>query len=501
MTDPHAYSADYPSDSPPDYGDSDFFDGSAPSAAQRDPMPHSIEAEQAVLGGLMLDNQRFDAVAEVMSEEDFYRENHRHIFQMMAKLHDAGQPLDIITLSEELNRHDLLAHVGGLPYLSEMANHTPSAANITAYAQIVRERATLRQLIHAANEISRSSQNPAGLDSDDLLQMAERRMAEIAEDRPKEGGFQDVNALLKTSVEKIDQRFRSDSAITGLSTGLTALDERTSGWQPGEMIILAARPSMGKTALALNFVEAALMTQDKPSLVFSMEMPADSLVMRMLSSIGRIDAGKLRDGSLTEEDWPKLSAAVAKMKDKPLFIDDTPGLTPQEVRARVKRVTRTYQAELQQKQPHLSLEELEEKSKPAMVMLDYLQLMQVAGRSEGRTQEISEISRSLKALAKEYECPVIALSQLNRGVEQRPNKRPMNSDLRESGAIEQDADVILFIYRDEYYNEESPDKGVAELIVGKQRNGEVGTSKAAFVGKFTRFENLAPEYFNQADDF
>ncbi len=501
MTDPHAYSADYPSDSPPDYGDSDFFDGSAPTAAQRDPMPHSIEAEQAVLGGLMLDNQRFDAVAEVMSEEDFYRENHRHIFQMMGKLHDAGQPLDIITLSEELNRHDLLAHVGGLPYLSEMANHTPSAANITAYAQIVRERATLRQLIHAANEISRSSQNPAGLDSDDLLQMAERRMAEIAEDRPKEGGFQDVNALLKTSVEKIDQRFRSDSAITGLSTGLTALDERTSGWQPGEMIILAARPSMGKTALALNFVEAALMTQDRPSLVFSMEMPADSLVMRMLSSLGRIDAGKLRDGSLTEEDWPKLSSAVAKMKDKPLFIDDTPGLTPQEVRARVKRVTRTYQAELQQKQPHLSLEELEDKSRPAMVMLDYLQLMQVAGRSEGRTQEISEISRSLKALAKEYECPVIALSQLNRGVEQRPNKRPMNSDLRESGAIEQDADVILFIYRDEYYNEESPDKGVAELIVGKQRNGEVGTSKAAFVGKFTRFENLAPEYFSQADDF
>lgn len=382
-----------------------------------------------------------------------------------------------------------------------MATHTPSAANIAAYAQIVRERATLRQLIHAANEISRSSQNPAGLDSDDLLQMAEKRVAEISEDRPKEGGFQDVNSLLKQSVEKIDERFRSDADITGLSTGLSELDSRTSGWQPGEMIILAARPSMGKTALALNFVEAALMTQEKPSLVFSMEMPADSLVMRMLSSIGRIDAGKLRDGSLTEEDWPKLSTAVAKMKDKPLFIDDTPGLTPQEVRARVKRVTRTYQLELQQKNPSMPLDQLEEKSKPGMIMLDYLQLMQVAGKSEGRTQEISEISRSLKALAKEYSCPVIALSQLNRGVEQRPNKRPMNSDLRESGAIEQDADVILFIYRDEYYNEDSPDKGVAELIIGKQRNGEIGTSRAAFVGKFTRFENLAPEYYNQADDF
>lgn len=496
MNDPHAYSSDYPSRSPLDYDEPGFA-----VAAPRDPMPHSIEAEQAVLGGLMLDNQRFDAVMEVISAADFYRESHRHIFEMMAKLHDAGQPLDIITLSEELNRHDLLQHVGGLPYLSDMATHTPSAANIAAYAQIVRERATLRQLIHAANEISRTGQNPAGLDSSDLLQMAERRMAEIAEDRPKEGGFQDVNSLLKASVEKIDLRFRSDSSITGLSTGLTALDERTSGWQPGEMIILAARPSMGKTALALNFVEAALMTQDKPTLVFSMEMPADSLVMRMLSSLGRIDAGKLRDGSLTEEDWPKLSAAVAKIKDKPLFIDDTPGLTPQEVRARVKRVTRAYQSELQHKQPHLSLEELEDKSRPALIMLDYLQLMQVAGRSEGRTQEISEISRSLKALAKEYECPVIALSQLNRGVEQRPNKRPMNSDLRESGAIEQDADVILFIYRDEYYNEESPDKGVAELIIGKQRNGEIGTSKAAFIGKYTRFENLSPEYYSHSDDY
>ncbi len=490
----------YDPDFRPDYDD-EPFDGDVMAQAQKDPMPHSIEAEQAVLGGLMLDNQRMDAVAEVLGENDFYRESHRHIYQMMQALQEAGQPLDIITLSEELNRHDLLERVGGLAYLSDMASHTPSAANITAYAHIVRERATLRQLIQAANEISRSSLNPAGLDSDDLLQLAEKRVAEIAEDRPKEGGFLDVNTLLKKSVEKIDERFRSDSDITGLSTGLTDLDRRTSGWQPGEMIILAARPSMGKTALALNFVEAALMTQPKPALVFSMEMPADSLVMRMLSSVGRIDAGKLRDGSLTEEDWPKLSTAVAKMKDKPLYIDDTPGLTPQEVRARVKRVCRTHQMELQQKQPQLPQEELERLSKPGMIMLDYLQLMQVAGKSEGRTQEISEISRSLKALAKEYECPVIALSQLNRGVEQRPNKRPMNSDLRESGAIEQDADVILFIYRDEYYNEDSQDKGVAELIIGKQRNGEVGTSKAAFLGKFTRFENLAPEYFMQDDGY
>lgn len=440
--------------------------------------PHSIEAEQAVLGGLMLENNRFDAVAETLNEVDFFTDHHRQIYRMMAKLHDAGQPIDVITLSEELNKHEELERAGGLSYLTELATNTPSAANISAYAKIVRERSTLRQLISAASEISRSSFNPAGLDSGDLLQLAEKKVAEIAEDRPKEGGFLEVNQLLKETVEKIDELFRSDSDITGLSTGLSELDERTSGWQSGELIILAARPSMGKTALALNFVESAVLTQTKPALVFSMEMPAGALVMRMLSSVGRIDQGKIRNGKLAEEDWPKLSAAVSKLKDKPLFIDDTPGLTPQEVRARVRRVTREY-------------------GNPGLIMVDYLQLMQTSGPSEGRTQEISEISRSLKAIAKEFECPVVALSQLNRGVEQRPNKRPMNSDLRESGAIEQDADVILFIYRDEYYNEDSPDKGVSELIVGKQRNGEVGTCRAAFVGKFTRFENLAPEYYNE----
>lgn len=460
-------------------------------------LPHSIEAEQAVLGGLMLDNGRLDAVAEVLSEADFFKQDHAQIYSMMVKLAEADQPLDVITLSEELHKHDQLDGVGGLGYLTELARNTPSAANIAAYARIVRERSTLRQLISAASEISRSSMNPAGLDSDDLLQLAEKKVAEIAEDRPKEGGFQGVNNLLKSTVEKIDELFRSDSEITGLSTGLTELDSRTSGWQPGEMIILAARPSMGKTALALNFVEAAIMSQEKPALVFSMEMPADALIMRMLSSIGRIDQGKIRNGQLTEEDWPKLSAAVAKMKDKPLYIDDTAGLSPQEVRARTRKVVRGHQNQLMKSNPQLPLEQAEAQSMPGLIMIDYLQLMQVPGSSEGRTQEISEISRSLKAIAKEFECPVIALSQLNRGVEQRPNKRPMNSDLRESGAIEQDADVILFIYRDEYYNEDSPDKGVAELIVGKQRNGEVGTSRAAFVGKFTRFENLAPEYFQQ----
>lgn len=439
-------------------------------------MPHSVEAEQAVLGGLMLDNKRLDAVLEVISGSDFFRGDHQLIFRMMLGLQEAGQPLDVITLSEELERHNELENAGGLAYLAEMAANTPSSANIVAYARIVRERSTLRQLILAAQEISKSGFNPSGLDAEDLLQMAEKRMAEIAEDRPKEGGLEGVNSLLKATVQRIDELFRSGSDITGISTGLTDLDSRTAGWQPGELIILAARPSMGKTALALNFVESAVFTQPKPVLVFSMEMPSEALIMRMMSSIGRIDQGRMRNGKLTEEDWPKLSSAVAKLKDKLLFIDDTPGLNPQEMRARIRRIAREH-------------------GNPGMVMVDYLQLMTVAGSGEGRTQEISEISRSLKAIAKEFECPVIALSQLNRGVEQRPNKRPMNSDLRESGAIEQDADVILFIYRDEYYNEDSPEKGMAELIIGKQRNGEIGTCRAAFVGKYTRFDNLAPEYF------
>ncbi|MBE8718763.1 replicative DNA helicase [Cellvibrio polysaccharolyticus] len=454
------------------------YSSATASVAANTAMPHSIEAEQAVLGGLMLDNKRLDAVLEIVSESDFFRGDHQLIFRMMLGLQEASQPLDVITLSEELDRHNELENAGGLAYLAEMAANTPSSANIVAYARIVRERSTLRQLILAAQEISKSGFNPSGLDSDDLLQMAEKRVAEIAEDRPKEGGLVGVNDLLKQTVQRIDELFRSGSDITGIPTGINDLDQRTSGWQPGELIILAARPSMGKTALALNFVEGALFSQPKPVLVFSMEMPSAALVMRMMSSIGRIDQGKMRNGKLTEEDWPKLSSAVAKMKDKLLFIDDTGGLNPQEMRARVRRIAREH-------------------GNPGMIMVDYLQLMTVAGGGEGRTQEISEISRSLKGIAKEFECPMIALSQLNRGVEQRPNKRPMNSDLRESGAIEQDADVILFIYRDEYYNEDSAEKGIAELIIGKQRNGEIGTCRAAFIGKYTRFDNLAPEYFQQ----
>ncbi len=442
--------------------------------------PHSIEAEQSVLGGLMLEASHFDSVAEVVGAADFYKAGHRLVFTVMVDLLEADQPIDVITVSEELNRRGELERVGGLAYLTEMAGNVAGAANLVAYARIVRERSTLRKLISAATDISKASYNPGVLGADELLQLAEKKVLEISEERPKDGGFVGVNTLLKAAVEKIDELFRSDSDLTGVSTGLSDLNEKTSGWQPGELIVLAARPSMGKTALALNFVESALLSQARPVLVFSLEMPSDSLVVRLLSSIGRIDQNHIRTGQLTEEDWPKLEAAARKLKDKHLFIDDTAGLTPNDVRARVRKVAREF-------------------GDPGLIMVDYLQLMHVAGNTEGRTQEISEISRSMKALAKEYSCPVICLSQLNRGVEARPNKRPMNSDLRESGAIEQDADVILFIYRDEYYNEESPDKGVAELIIGKQRNGEIGTCRAAFIGKYTRFENLAPEYFQPAD--
>lgn len=461
-----------------DYPELDASDDRPPSESTESVLPHSIEAEQSVIGGLMLDSSQFDAVAEVLGQQDFYKATHRQIFAVMVALLEHEQPIDVITVAEELNRRAELPGVGGLGYLTELAGNVAGSANLVAYARIVRERATLRQLIAAATEIAKASYNPGALGADDLLQLAEKKVLEIAEERPKEGGFSDVNALLKLAVERIDALFRSESDLTGLATGLNELNQKTSGWQPGELIVLAARPSMGKTALALNFVEAAIMTQPKPVLVFSLEMPADALVMRMLSSIGRIDQGNIRNGKLTEEDWPKLEAAARKLKDKLLFIDDTAGLTPNDLRARIRKIVREH-------------------GNPAMIMVDYLQLMHVAGSSEGRTQEISEISRSMKALAKEYECPVICLSQLNRGVESRPNKRPMNSDLRESGAIEQDADVILFIYRDDYYNEESPDKGVAELIIGKQRNGEIGTCRAAFVGKYTRFENLAPEYYQQ----
>ncbi len=439
-------------------------------------LPHSLEAEQAVLGGLMLANETFDQVAALIGERDFFGQDHRLIFQTMAALAASNQPFDVITLSETLKNHDQLAQVGGDAYLVELARNTPSAANIQAYAQIVLERSIVRQLILAAGDIVKKGYNPLGWDSGKLLAEAERRLLEVMENRPKQGGFIGVNELLRRAIERIDLLFNSDTEITGLSTGFADLDQMTSGWQDADLVIVAGRPSMGKTAFAMNMVEHALLHQERPVLVFSLEMPASQIIIRLLSSLGKIDQTRMRSGKLTPDDFTRLATAAARLKDRPLFIDDTSGITPMEVRNRLRQMVREH-------------------GRPALIAVDYLQLMSSSTRAEGRVQEISQISRELKGLAREFDCPVVVLSQLSRNVEQRPNKRPVNSDLRDSGAIEQDADVIVFIYRDEVYHEDTADKGIAEVIIGKQRNGPIGVCRLAFLGKYTRFENLARDYF------
>jgi replicative DNA helicase len=444
--------------------------------------PHSIAGEQSVLGGLMLDNTAWDKVSDIVTAADFYRQDHRLIFTAITTLANEGKPLDAITVAEQLSITSHTEPAGGLAYLSELVKNTPSAANIKAYGEIVRERSVLRQLIAATNEIAESAYDTKGRKSTEILDEAERKVFKIAETGPQQGGPEPVNPIIAKTLKKIDALFHSDGGITGVTTGFSDLDERTSGMQKSDLIILAGRPSMGKTSLAMNLVENALLKTELPVLVFSMEMPADSLVMRMLSSLGRIDQSKIRNGKLDEEDWPRLTSAVNMLKGKPLYIDDSAALSPTELRSRSRRVAR------------------EHKGKLGLIMVDYLQLMRVPGFTEGRTAEISEISRGLKALAKELECPVLALSQLNRSLEQRPNKRPVNSDLRESGAIEQDADLIIFIYRDEVYNEDTNDKGIAEIIIGKQRNGPIGTLRLAFLGRYTKFEDLAPEYQRSYDD-
>ncbi len=444
--------------------------------------PHSIEAEQSLLGGLMLDGEAWDKVSEVVTAKDFYRQDHRLIFSAIEQLIKDDKLPDAITVSEQLESRKEIAKAGGLAYLSELVKNTPSAANIKAYADIIRERSVLRQLISVSNDISDSAYDTEGRSSSDVLDDAERRVFQIAESRPNQGGPESVNPIITKTLKRIDELFHSDGGITGVTTGFNDLDDRTSGMQSSDLIIVAGRPSMGKTTFAMNLVENALMGSGKPVLVFSMEMPSDSIVMRMLSSLGRIDQTKVRSGKLEEDDWPRLTSAVNMLRDKPLYIDDTAALSPTELRSRSRRVARDHNGEI------------------GLIMVDYLQLMRVPGMTEGRTAEISEISRGLKALAKEMQCPVVALSQLNRSLEQRPNKRPVNSDLRESGAIEQDADVIMFIYRDEVYNEDSPDKGIAEIIIGKQRNGPIGTVRLAFIGKYTKFEDLAPEYDRSYDD-
>jgi len=432
--------------------------------------PHSIEAEQAVLGGVLIDNSVWEKVLERVFEGDFYRKDHRIIYHAIAALDNAGEPFDVVTVAEWLDNHQQLEDASGLSYLAALAENTAGASNITAYADIVRKRSVLRQLIRATNDISEVVFNPQGRNSGDILDFAEQTVFEIAEQESKgRRNYNPIKDLLVRALDRVDELFHRDNPITGIATGFDDLDDRTAGLQSADLIIIAGRPSMGKTALAINIAEHAAIKDKKSVAVFSMEMPGDSLAMRMMSSLGRIDQHKVRTGKLHDDDWPRLTSAVEILKDAKLFIDDTPALTPAELRARCRRIAREQSLDL--------------------VVVDYLQLMSVPGTTENRATEISEISRSLKAMAKELNVPVIALSQLNRSVEQRPNKRPVMSDLRESGAIEQDADVIIFIYRDEVYDEDSIDKGKAEIIIAKQRNGPIGTIKLAFLGQYTRFEN------------
>jgi replicative DNA helicase len=438
--------------------------------------PNSIETEQALLGGLMLNAQAWDKIADVVNADDFYRKDHRLIFSAIARLIDAGSPCDAVVLAEHLENRGELDQAGGAGYLMTLANETSGAANARAYAKILRERSMLRALINAGNEISGSALATDGRSAAQVLDAAERMVFEIAEKGSRgRKGFKALKDILPDTVDRIDELHQSDGSITGIPTGYTKFDEMTAGLQKGDLIIIAGRPSMGKTTFAINIAENAAIGTKKPTAIFSMEMPSEQLAFRMISSLGRVDQSHLRTGNFPDEDWSRINTAVQLMSEAPIFIDDTPGLSPTEIRARARRLKREHGLEL--------------------IVVDYLQLMQVEGTKENRATEISEISRNLKALAKELEVPVIALSQLNRSVEQRTDKRPVMSDLRESGAIEQDADLIVFIYREEIYNPDTPRKGMADITIAKQRNGPIGDFIATFVGRYTKFENYVPDVY------
>jgi replicative DNA helicase len=428
----------------------------------------------------MLDNNGWEKVADIITDSDFYRQDHRLIYHHICKLIEHNKPADVITVAESLEISAELQKIGGLAYIGAIVQNTPSAANIKRYAEIVRERSIMRNLAQIGVQITDSAYSPAGRSAADLLDEAEAKVFEIAEEgaRGKEG-FMDIQPLLKQVVERIELLYSQDnpSNVTGIASGFHDLDQKTSGFQPGDLIIVAGRPSMGKTAFSLNIAEHVALELNKPVAVFSMEMGGTQLAMRMLGSVGKLDQHKVRTGRLEDADWPKLTHALGKLNEAPIFIDESAALNALELRARARRLYRQH-GEL------------------GLIVVDYLQLMSSSSQGENRATEISEISRALKGLAKELKVPVIALSQLNRSLEQRPNKRPVMSDLRESGAIEQDADVILFIYRDEVYNPDSPDKGIAEIIIGKQRNGPIGKVDLTFLGEYTRFESHArPEYY------
>lgn len=439
--------------------------------------PHSVEAEQSVLGGILLDSTAWDKIVDLLQEQDFYRYEHRLIFRHIGQLADLAKPIDVITVAESLENNAELDKAGGLPYLGSLAQNVPSAANIRRYAEIVRERAVMRKLAEVGTEIATSAYNPGGRDAGQLLDEAESRVFEIAEagERGRQG-FTAIPPLLTQVVERIETLYSRDNAsdVTGIATGFTDLDSMTSGLQPGDLVIVAGRPSMGKTAFSVNIAEHVALEVNKPVAIFSMEMGGTQLAMRMIGSVGRLNQHTLRTGKLEDDDWSRMTHALGRLNDAPIFIDETAALNSLELRSRARRLHRQNDG-------------------LGLIVIDYIQLMSSVSTKggENRATEISEISRSLKSLAKELHVPVIALSQLNRSLEQRPNKRPIMSDLRESGAIEQDADLILFIYRDEVYNPDSQDKGKAEIIIAKQRNGPIGKIDLTFRGEYTRFENYA----------
>lgn len=435
--------------------------------------PQSIEAEQAVLGGLMLAPDAYDRIADQLNEQDFYRRDHQLIYRAIRELAEKARPFDAVTLGEWFESQGLIEQVAGGAYLIELASTTPSAANITAYAEIVRDKATLRQLIDVGTGIVNDGFQPDGRDSSEILEEAERQVLAIAQaNSTGKTDFTPVTKALSEAFDMLQTRYANGGGITGLPTGYTEFDMMTAGLQKTDLIILAARPAMGKTTLALNMAEYAAFRSKLPVAVFSMEMSASQLAMRLISSVGRVNAQRLRTGQLEDEDWSRVTSAIRQLREVKIFIDDEPGLSPVKLASKARRLKREHGL--------------------GLIVIDYLQLMSVPGNSENRATEISEISRSLKGLAKELQVPVIALSQLNRSLETRTDKRPVMADLRESGAIEQDADMIVFIYRDDYYNKEnSPDKGLAEVIIGKQRSGPTGSCKLKFFGEYTRFDNLA----------
>jgi replicative DNA helicase len=448
--------------------------------------PHNLAIEQAVLAALMTVAESFEQVGDVLKENDFYATRHKYIFRAIEKLAQENSPYDAILVNDWLLKQNLIDAVGGEEYLMQLMADSPSSFyNLETYAAKIKEFATLRNMIKISTEILQNAYDTKGRSVSEILDLAETNIFSIAEqhnNNKKDSGPKSISTVTAEVITKLDELSKLEGSLTGLSTGFIELDNKTYGMQSGDLIIVAARPSMGKTTFAMNLVESVLFNCNLPALVFSMEMPADSIAMRLISSYGKVHQGHLRSGKLDGDEWSKVTGTILQLQEKHLYIDDSSALPPTELRARARRIAKQHGGKL------------------GCIMVDYLQLMKVPGMGDNRVGEISEISRSLKALAKEMQCPVIALSQLNRSLENRPNKRPVMSDLRESGAIEQDADLIMFIYRDEVYNKESKEAGTAEIIIGKQRNGPIGSVRLAFEGQYTRFSNLSPEYYNQFDD-